>query len=185
MAEKDDSMIGYDPLAWLQESEPAEAEVDAPFPVDIALKQESGQAEVLATDEEESTQRRMTLVEEESFAADIEPGAEASAEFDVMPQANDVRQVVLEAVQNIQNVAQLHERVLNALDHANKIDIDASAIKTVDTATLQLLLVLKQTAIKMDKQVTIDFPSEKFIEAATLLGLAQMLDVEQAVAGFF
>ena len=67
----------------------------------------------------------------------------------------------------------------------NKIDIDASAVTTVDTATLQLLLVLKQTAVKMQKQVTIDFPSERFIEAAELLNLAELLNVDQAAAGFF
>jgi len=82
-------------------------------------------------------------------------------------------------------VAQLHERLMSALDKGSQLEIDASAITTIDTATLQLLLVLKQTALKMHKQVVIDFPSDKFVEAASLLGLAEMLDVDQAAAGFF
>ncbi|MGY6274967.1 STAS domain-containing protein [Methylomonas sp. MgM2] len=104
---------------------------------------------------------------------------------DLNLQQEDVQQVVLASVQNIQNVAELHDRLIHVLDSAKKIEVDASAITTVDTATLQLLLVLKQTALKLQKEVNIDFPSEKFIEAAELLGLAEMLDVDQAAAGFF
>lgn len=93
--------------------------------------------------------------------------------------------IVLDAVLNIRNVAALHERLLSALDSNQSIEIDASAVTAVDTATLQLLLVLKRTAIKLQKQVMIDFPSEKFIEASRLLGIAEMLEIDRAAAGFF
>jgi ABC-type transporter Mla MlaB component len=96
-----------------------------------------------------------------------------------------LQQIVLESVQNIQNVSQLYEQALYALQNSEKIDIDASAITSIDTATLQLLLILKRTAIKRQKEVSIDFPSDKFIEVANLLGLAEMLDVDQAASGFF
>jgi ABC-type transporter Mla MlaB component len=96
-----------------------------------------------------------------------------------------LQQIVLESVQNIQNVSQLYEQALYALQNSEKIDIDASAITSIDTATLQLLLILKRTAIKRQKEVSIDFPSDKFIEVANLLGLSEMLDVDQAASGFF
>jgi hypothetical protein len=44
---------------------------------------------------------------------------------------------------------------------------------------------LKRTAINLQKEVSIDFPSDKFIEVANLLGLSEMLDVDQAASGFF
>jgi ABC-type transporter Mla MlaB component len=93
--------------------------------------------------------------------------------------------IALESTQSIQNVVELHEKLLRALEHGDKIEIDASATQQIDTSSLQLLLILKRSAITLQKQVSIDFPSERFIEAATLLGLAEMLEVDQAAAGFF
>jgi hypothetical protein len=37
----------------------------------------------------------------------------------------------------------------------------------------------------MQKQVSIDFPSEKFIEACNLLGISAMLEVDHAASGLF
>ncbi len=93
--------------------------------------------------------------------------------------------VTLDATLNIQNIANLYEHLLNCLEAQNKIEIDASAVNSIDTSTFQVLIVLKQTAIKLQKEVIIDFPSDKFIEAAELLGLSEMLEVDQAAAGFF
>lgn len=96
-----------------------------------------------------------------------------------------VRTIVLEPVLNIRNVAALHEQLLTALDAGNKLEIDASAVTVADTSTLQLLLILKRTAIGLQKDVVIDFPSEKFMDACTLLGLSEMLGLNQAPAGLF
>lgn len=191
MADNDnDSMIGYDPLAWLRDAAEAhQPEADA-IPL-IFLD------EVPALESESPAEMTVDADDLDHAPSAWDDDAQAGAEW---ANANDfaepemawqdqggaeVESIVLEAVQTIQNVTALHERFLHLLDGANVIEIDASAITQIDTATLQLLLVLKQTALKMDKQVAIDFPSEKFIEAAQLLGLAEMLDVDQSAAGFF
>lgn len=176
MSEQDDeSLIGYDPLAWLQQPEnqpDTEASVILP---EMAI--EPNQAEtIVPIAEHESLAPGQDWVDKEAVSAN-------AADTGVQVEHNE--QIVLESVQTIQNVAQLYDRLLVALDRSNKIDIDASAISTIDTATLQLLLVLKLTAAKLHKQVSIDFPSEKFIEAAGLLGLTEMLDVDHVAAGFF
>jgi anti-anti-sigma regulatory factor len=93
--------------------------------------------------------------------------------------------ITLDATLNIQNVGNLYERLLNCLESQDKIEIDASAVNSIDTATLQVIIVLKQTAIQFQKEVIIDFPSDKFIEAAGLLGLSEMLEVDQVAAGLF
>lgn len=93
--------------------------------------------------------------------------------------------ITLDATLNIQNAGNLYEHLLNCLESQDKIEIDASAVSSIDTATLQVIIVLKQTAIKLQKEVIIDFPSDKFIEAAELLGLSEMLEVDQAAAGLF
>jgi ABC-type transporter Mla MlaB component len=93
--------------------------------------------------------------------------------------------LILEASQTIQNVGELQEKLQHLLDIGNKIDIDASAVTQIDTATMQLLLVLKLTASSLQKEVNIDFPSDRFLEAAKLLGVAEMLSVDQVASGFF
>ena len=174
MSENDeDSLIGYDPLAWLHEA--SEQETVQPLPVELpsdkneAIDEETfseSDAETMAVDELDDQQPLDLATDASAFKT-------------------ETKQIVLDSTQTIQNVAELYERLLHALDNSHKIDIDASAVTTVDTTTLQLLLVLKQTAVKMQKQVTIDFPSERFIEAAELLNLAELLNVDQAAAGFF
>lgn len=182
MAEQDESsMIGYDPLAWMHETEG----------VDLPLQSESdshSSAHELAIDDEITDDERQL---DDPVETALEP--ELPVEADVLSGAADNQsagmatqcQIVLEPVQNIQTVAQLHQQLRRMLDDCDKIDIDASAVTQIDTASLQLLLVLKLTAVKMHKEVSIDFPSERFMEASNLLGLSEMLSVDQAASGFF
>nr|WP_305908320.1 STAS domain-containing protein [Methylomarinum sp. Ch1-1]MDP4521142.1 STAS domain-containing protein [Methylomarinum sp. Ch1-1] len=93
--------------------------------------------------------------------------------------------LLLDSTLTIAHVAALHQDMIARLDSREKIEIDASRVNSIDTAVMQLLIVLKISALKAGKEVVIDFPSENFIEAAELLGLAEMLDVDQAAAGFF
>lgn len=198
MAEQDESsMIGYDPLAWLHDSPETENTSSTAAP-------ECGLAPAGA---EEGVDEDGDTSECEDFAARAGEATQNVVEPDVPVEWDDTEadetdhalqpapdqgqsaesscQIALEPVQNIQTVGELHRRLLDMLDSCNKIDIDASAVSQIDTATLQLLLVLKLTAVKQQKEVTIDFPSEKFMEAADLLGLSEMLSVDRAVAGFF
>ncbi len=187
MAEKDETnMIGYDPLAWMHEAEPRSRQIES------SDLQSTAAQSALADQSEESVSKSgretIDIVEadiemaDESYVAVAEEEL-ATASDPVLP-ANTC-QIVLEPTQNIQNAGQLYAQLLKALDDSDNIDIDASAITMIDTATLQLLLVLKRTAIKLQKNVAIDFPSDKFIEAAALLGLSEMLNVDQAASGFF
>lgn len=167
MAEQEESsLIGYDPLAWMQE------------PAEIADRQSSS----ALPDEPEQFQ----LPDEEvGVDSNDEQVPDTDVDETVVAWPENGGAIVLDAVQNIQNVAQLHKILLDALENSDKIEIDASATTVIDTATLQLLLVLKQTAIRLQKEIVIDFPSDKFIEAAKLLGLAEILDVDRASAGLF
>jgi ABC-type transporter Mla MlaB component len=175
VAEKDESsLIGYDPLAWMhQQTEQQQippASVECPE-VECSAEGQSGS--------ETPTESAFEGASEWREAAIDAPVALEEYSFD------NKATIVLEPVLSIQNVAQLHERLLAVLSDTDKIEIDASAVAMVDTACLQLLLILKRTAISEQKEVVFDFPSEKFIEAADLLGISEMLGVDQAAAGFF
>ena len=217
MAEnKDGSLLGYDPLAWmLEEAEPQPQPNLTPvekFPgstADSAIAAKSliapseagsapddilpGQTDALVVSFENSA---MLLPEMNDLAAvaEITPALATESEqqavhAEILPQnttPNVMESVIkLDSVLNIQNVAGLHARLLKALDNNSSISLDASAVNVADTASLQLLLILKRTAIKLQKEVAIDFPSDRFIEAAELLGISEMLEVDQAAAGLF
>jgi len=152
MAQKDDKeLIGFDPLAWMNESE---AEIPS---------------------------------EENEVVADPSIISETTNEIvsEIEPLHDKDSKLILDATLNIQNVNHLYEQVLALLEGQDKIEIDASSVTAIDTATLQLLIVLKQSAVKLGKEIVFDFPSDKFIDSAELLGLAEMLEIDQAAAGFF
>lgn len=196
MAEQDESsMIGYDPLAWLHEPE-AEGGQANPAPEHGSATDwtVAGDGSVDAVESVDST---LSTVELTEAVAELDsptcrdavvastPDAELQSAVDEGVAVATVCQIILEPVQNIQTVGHLHRQLQGMLDTCNKIDIDASAVSQIDTASLQLLLVLKLTAVKQQKEVSIDFPSEKFIEASDLLGLSEMLSVNQSASGFF
>jgi len=86
----------------------------------------------------------------------------------------------LDATLTIQNVGKLHEKLKNSLAIHDEIEINASDVSSIDTATLQLLVSLKKDAVKLQKKVTIIYPSPRFVESAHLLGLLDVLDVHEA-----
>jgi anti-anti-sigma regulatory factor len=176
MAENQEtSLIGYDPLVWL--NDPVE---ELNYVADTSTDPADGIGS--AKDDTQIDSKLPDLLEvAENRAAELTTVKLLESE-DAMPA---VTAITLDSILNIRNVVDLHGRLCLALDCSNKIDIDASAVTVVDTANLQLLLIFKQTAFKMQKQVVIDFPSDKFIEACNLLGISSMLEVDQAVSGFF
>ncbi|WP_020482356.1 STAS domain-containing protein [Methylomonas sp. MK1] len=169
MAEQDeDSLIGYDPLAWMHRSD---------------FKQDSQKAEAAESAADSWTELASPTEVSSNLEMDL---SQVPADVSELSTSEGERAVlVLEPVLNIQNVAVLHQRLTQMLSNFEAIDIDASGVTMIDTATLQLLLILKQTAIGLQKSISIDFPSDKFIEASELLGIAEMLEVDQAASGFF
>ena len=93
--------------------------------------------------------------------------------------------IILDATLTIQNVSALYESLLKRLNTQNIIEIDASSVISIDTSTLQLLSILKQTGIHLQKEVVIDFPSDAFIKSAELLGVSELLEVNNAASGLF
>ncbi|MEI8572795.1 STAS domain-containing protein [Methylomonas sp. LW13] len=169
MAEQnEDSLIGYDPLAWMHRSD---------------FNHDSQKAQVSEAEADSSTELASSTETASNLETDLDQApADASESY---ASQSERAVLVLDSVLNIQNVSALHQRLTQMLSNFEAIDIDASGVTMIDTATLQLLLILKQTAIGLQKSVSIDFPSDKFIEASELLGIAEMLEVDQAASGFF
>ncbi len=72
-------------------------------------------------------------------------------------------------------VSQLHEQLKEALDKHRTIEIDASKVESIDTSTLQLLLILKRESVNLHKTVVFKAPSESFIRSAKHLDLDELM----------
>ena len=86
--------------------------------------------------------------------------------------------IELDATLTIQNVVKLYEKLKISYAENDAIEINASHVNSIDTATLQLLLSLKKDAVRNQKQVIITEPSVKFIQSARLLGLLDELGID-------
>lgn len=146
---KENKLMGYDPLAWMDDDEesPPNQPAQAVSGADPGFTSETGE---ITSDISVETDKREVVVDDKLF---------------------------LEEKLTIQSVGRLHEQLMAAFDKYNRIEIDASRVSSIDTANLQLLIILKQEAIKLQKDVIINSASERFKEAAGLLGIAEMLGV--------
>jgi ABC-type transporter Mla MlaB component len=168
MASKDTpSLIGFDPLAWMNNDSQSQ-ELDctsSPLTDTDNDRPEVDMPFHSGNDSSDERNKEDQLVVTEAF----------------LPE----NILILEEINTIQNVQTLFEQLRTLLTSVDNLEIDASAVKTVDTSVLQCLVVFKQQALKQGKQVSIDFPSDRFVEAAGLLGLSKLLEVDKPVSGLF
>ncbi|MDO9106488.1 MAG: STAS domain-containing protein [Methylovulum sp.] len=161
MAENDDiesnknSLIGYDPLAWMDEA-------SEDYPPTNAILPDDDIAEL---------QRAIGVNNDDDSSWENEASQPEIADDD------SDSPVHLSATLNIQHVVALHERLKKVLTAHDLIEINASDVASIDTATFQLLVALKKDAVKLQKIVIFNSPSPRFIESAKLLGLLEILDV--------
>lgn len=119
-------------------------------------------------DESESSEVNMSAHEE---LPKTQPSETAMSDDPVEPVIN------LEPNLSIQNAVKLYDKLKRAYATYDAIEIDASHVTSVDTATLQLFVALKKDAIKQKKEVDFFQPSPRFIESARLLDLLDILEI--------
>lgn len=166
MASKDTpSLIGFDPLAWMNNDSQSQEFDGSSLPLPDNETPEVDRHPQSVNDSAEELNKEDQLTMTEAFQPE--------------------NCLILNEINTIQNVQSLFEQLRTLLTSVDNLEIDASAVKTVDTAVLQCLVVFKQQALKQGKQITIDFPSDRFVEAAGLLGLSKLLEVDKPVSGLF
>ncbi|MDD5581263.1 MAG: STAS domain-containing protein [Methylobacter sp.] len=146
------NLIGFDPLAWMDDN--AGEIKDQPEEEQIMPDQE---------DEEQYD-------EAASLSSHLEEGGTEDSASDA--------EINLEATLTIQKVLILHEKLKSSLAVNSTIVINSAAVAAIDTATLQLFVALKKTAVKLQKEIIFALPSQRFIESAKLLGLLEILEVK-------
>lgn len=89
----------------------------------------------------------------------------------------EVCRISLAESERIDGVSALQQKLLNAVKSSSSVVVDASAVNAIDASALQLLVVCFQEAVESGCVVSIGSPSEKFIEAAGLLGLSELFEL--------
>lgn len=186
-------IVGFDPLAWMNDDQVDQQEPSINSENEVKDKPEVNVVKEVATENENTEESEVHIVDEvqtetEITEVDLIVTADENNEVDVEEPVEAIEsnsKIILDATLNIQTVSTLYDQFVEMLDTQKIIEIDASSVESIDTASLQLITVFKQAGIKLQKEISIDFPSDKFIEAAEILGLAELLEVDQAAAGFF
>lgn len=76
----------------------------------------------------------------------------------------------------IGDAAGLHKNLLEALQAAGaRVTVDCSAVASIDTAMLQLLLVARRSAHAASRELTLENPSDEFCRAVACVGLHDAL----------
>lgn len=191
-ASEENDLIGYDPLLWME----GDTDINEDHSVTDHSDSDNGQEQQLIDNEISMTDDYsdnlignakqdaiLQIIKEDQPVIDdvaedcMDVGAMQGL---VVEDLADASLIDLDATLTIQNVVKLHEKLKNSLAAHDQIEINASDVSSIDTATLQLLVSLKKDAVKLQKQVTIIYPSPRFVESAQLLGLLDILDVHDA-----
>ena len=90
----------------------------------------------------------------------------------------DATRIALDRNCDISKAESLHGKLEAMLDGSIPIEIDASAVERIDTSHLQLLSSFIKTLNQHHVEVHLIKPSECFVDAARLLGLAPQLGLK-------
>jgi ABC-type transporter Mla MlaB component len=200
---EENDLIGYDPLAWMEgvtdenEDHLVTDQIDSddkseePLVIEdeISMVDDySDDTSILSamSDAEGNSTVEDEMVADEVDSAFMEGTADdsmntiqgAAVADDSVLEQTDESLIDLDATLTIQNVVKLYEKLKDVLSVYDQIEINASDVSSIDTATLQLLVSLKKDADKLQKKVTIIYPSPRFVESAQLLGLLDVLGVD-------
>lgn len=189
---EENDLIGYDPLAWMGDSTDEKDETNK----NEFSDSDSLSEELQLIDDSKANSEEIAILnvatEDELVTDEMDSENNIALMEDITEGFMDINETVVEeslsdrmdegicdldTTLTIQNVGKLHEQLKNILAMHDEIEINASDVSSIDTTTLQLLVSLKKDADKMQKKVTIIYPSPRFVESAHLLGLSDVLDV--------
>ncbi len=86
----------------------------------------------------------------------------------------DVSHAMLGDELNIYTASELKEELLNLLEDAKELEIDLSKVAEMDSAGLQILIMLKREAERQDKQLHMLNHSQVVFEVFELLDVSSL-----------
>lgn len=161
---KDDIDIGFDPLAWMSDTETSEEPKNSEAPV---IPTESSAQDLSTAD-----------VDEEAIAETIgQPEAESTiTETKTAPAvAGDKLTINLAGKVDIASAEQLKVELSDALNRNCPVILAAADVERADGAGLQLLTAFVRKIEALDRELVWEEPSEQIIMAANIVGLKEAL----------
>ena len=89
-------------------------------------------------------------------------------------------ELTLTATLGIETVTELYEQLRPAIEVKQSVSVDASAVESADTASLQLLAAFAIELSERGTEIHWHAPSEPFFQSATISGLVETLQLPQA-----
>lgn len=178
--EQTESGAGATDMSQDDVSEADSEETREPAPTAAAQKGDSG----LITDDEFEN-----LLDELHGAGGAPGGAATEAElpaapFEEMPaetanspdnETHDWVELILDPTMVIAQVGELHERLCSLREEENTVGIAANEVNVIDTSNLQLLYAFMRDRAAQGNETLIHKPSESFINAASSLGMLEIM----------
>lgn len=149
---KKDSLIGIDPLAWLNEEIP--------------------DADIQEQEEPENVANGPVIIQQDASEKEMDKDQPVVEPKDVSPGGNIIHMGVSIT---IREVNELFGLIKDRLNQDQTIRIDCSELEKMDASGLQLLTVLKRHAAISGIDVEWITPGDKLIRSADLLGLTTEL----------
>jgi len=78
----------------------------------------------------------------------------------------------------IADVGDLYAKLLTELAEGHTIRFDVSKIERIDAAALQMIYAYSKEAVKQGQALSWVSPSEAFMRSVNLLGLAELMNIE-------
>ncbi len=78
----------------------------------------------------------------------------------------------------ISGVGDMHTQILMELSEGHEIQFDVSQVERIDAAALQMIYAFSKEAVTNGSPLKWSEPSEAFIRSAKLLGLTQLMNLE-------
>ncbi len=158
---KKKSLIGIDPLAWLNEDESDKEEVSIDLGEKVAKSEiVEKESEELSDEFNETETNDQDIMEEEVIEMEVEQSENNSGDC-----------FKLESSISIADVSTLHEQLKIYLDQKNELEIDCSEVESVDAAALQLFIAFLYEAEKQNKKVIWKEPSDLLRATIKMMGL--------------
>ena len=159
------SLIGIDPLAWLDETT-----------IDSETNQTDDESEIEVSAEPLLVNETVNQEGSSDLGMHSENHGDAdNCEVEATEKTDE--KLILNNVTKLDSVKGLHKELSKRLANVGEIEIDAQQVQTIDTASLQLLSLFVGEATSRGARVLIQHPSDPFTYAAKILGLQNLIEL--------
>lgn len=157
--------IGFDPLAWMQDTESDAGAEKSSEPIEFPAQKMTTKSPA----EDTGVQPLEERIETENNAE--------NANTVMVAASGDRFRVNLAGQTNIGSAVQLKIELSDALNQDAPIILEAKEVERIDGAALQLLAAFVQKIVENERELIWDAPSDQFINTVNIVGLKETMQL--------